>query len=216
MTRVPSPKLILVVSVLCAGACDDPEDAATSPTTPKVEAPAVAVSALENAPPSGTAAPRDAPAGQWAVKSHHPRIHQLDDGAWAEFTLELLSGVVGTKAEADGLRLLTVGRGSVVAQVGLLPGDLVISLGSARPPTPASLHDAWALGQRTQWVEVERQRDGSTDTLLLWIPERPRARTLASGPSKGWTTPSRRTPISPSLPPTRFAWGLSDAEPRSS
>lgn len=180
MTMVPSPKLILVVSLLCASACDGQEDAAASSAVPGAEASAVATPTRENAPPPATTPPRDAPAGRWSVKSHHPRVHQLDDAAWAELTLELLSGVVGTKAEPEGLRLLTLGRGSVVEQVGLLPGDLVTSLGSARPPTPASLHDAWALGERTKWVEVERQRDSSTDTLLLWIPERSKARTLAS------------------------------------
>lgn len=178
MTSAPRPPLILLASVLCLAACDRAEDAAVPATAAEPVTPALGEPVIEDPPIPVTTGPRDAPAGEWSVRSYHPRLHGLDDGAWAEFTLEFLSGVVETKAEADGLRLLRVGRGSVVAQAGFLPGDLLVSVGSARPPTPASLHETWALGERTHWAQIERQREDSTDTVFLWMRSRPTPQTV--------------------------------------
>ncbi len=179
MTSVPSTTHLLLASALCAAACDSLEEAAVPAATPQVEATPADAPPAQTATASATPGPREAPAGDWTVQSHHPRLHQLDDDAWAEFSLEFLSGVVQTEAEADGLRLLSIGRGALVGQVGLLPGDVLLSVGSARPPSVSGLHDAWVLGQRTHWAEIERRREDTTETIFLWIRSHSTPQTVA-------------------------------------
>ncbi|MGH1342541.1 MAG: hypothetical protein ACRBN8_13355 [Nannocystales bacterium] len=181
MTSASFPALLLLVSLASATSCDRSKDGPAPDAPPDVAA-AVSDEAptpkrLPDPPPQGS---RDAPAGEWTVQSHHPRLHQLDDDAWAEFSLEFLSGVVQTRNEADGLRVLSIGRGAVAGQVGLLPGDLLLSIGATQAPALASLHDTWALAQRTHWAEIRRLRDGSTETIFLWIRSRSTAQSVAS------------------------------------
>lgn len=118
----------------------------------------------------------DAPAGNWTVNARHPRLHQLDDAAWSELVMELLSGVVQTAPGDDGLRLIAMGRGSVAEQIGLSPGDTLLAFASARPPTPEALHRAWVGAERTGWASLTRRRDDKEETLHLWLSGGKRSR----------------------------------------
>ena len=160
--------LVLCCLAVALAACDgsDPPESADAPAEPS----------SEEAEPPKAGEMVDAPAGSWTVTTHHPRLHQLDDAAWDELVMELLSGVVQTSPSDDGLRLVAMGRGSVAEEIGLAPGDVLTTFGSARPPSPAGLHRAWIGSQRTRWASLTRTRDGTTETIHVWLSERSRVR----------------------------------------
>ncbi|MCR9161918.1 MAG: PDZ domain-containing protein [Nannocystaceae bacterium] len=159
--------------ILVPLACDSPRTEETETSKPTEVSP----------PASRSPAPKpvptiDAPAGEWSVTQRHPRLHQLDDAAWSELVLELLSGVVQTAPTEDGMRLVAMGRGSVAEQIGLSPGDVLRSFGTATPPTAENLHKAWSDADRTRWASIVRERGGSTQTLHVWVSGPRRANPL--------------------------------------
>lgn len=165
--------IVPVAIALLALGCEtpDPEGAqrdVSGPATPKPGSAEPDAQERSGEPPKATGEPRDAPAKRWTVETYDERLVWMNESAVTELVFEFTSGVALSTPVEDGLRIDGLGRGSVAAEIGLRPGDVLKSL-DGQATTPAAMHDAWARSRHSGFLDLVRVRGSEETSIRLWL-----------------------------------------------